>query len=339
MNQKKIAKLLHVSPSTVSKALSGSTEISHETTEMIQKFAIDTGYFKEKSKRKRDYTDNTSLLIALIVPEVMGFYYSTLITFMKNEIEARNGHVAIFISDFSNDKANDILKSIILHGSTDGIIMFGVPHLTAKSNIPIVMVSPHKENDFDSVSFDSKAIIEDAVSYLVNLGHRKIGFVGETHTLSSLHCFTATMKDNKLPVNDEFIYIIPCRFEEIGEQAAMKIISQKDRPTALIAAYDEVAISLTSHLDRNGIKVPDDISVMGINNISSAKHAQIPLTTIDTFSSEQYKSALDLLFDKILNETDSVKHITIQHKLIERETTKRLEATKDAKGHLQNKQN
>ena len=334
MNQKKIAKLLHVSPSTVSKALSGNTEISRETSEMIQQFAIDTGYFKEKSKRKRDYTDNCSLLIALIVPEIMGFHYSSLITFMKNEIESRNGHVTIYISDFSNDKANDILKSIILHGAIDGIIMFDVPHITAKSNIPIVTVSPRKGSDFDSVIFDSKAIIEDAVSYLINLGHRKIGFVGETHTLRNQELFKETMKEKKLPVYERFIYTIPCRFEEIGERAAMKILSQKERPTALIAAYDEIAISLTSHLDRNGIKIPDDISVMGINNIPSAKHAQVPLTTIDTFSSEQYKAALDLLFDKILNETDSVKHITIQHKLIERETTKRLEETKDAKRHL-----
>lgn len=334
MNQKNIARLLHVSPSTVSKALSGNTEISRETSEMIQQFAIDTGYFKEKSRRKRDYTDNASLLIALIVPEVMGFHYSSLITFMKNEIEARNGHVAIYISDFSNDKANDILKSIILHGVIDGIIMFGIPHITAKSNIPIVTVSPYKGSDFDSVMFDSKAIMKDAVSYLINLGHSKIGFVGETRTLKNLELFKATMVEKKLTVNDRFIYTIPCRFEEIGEQTAMKIISQKDRPTALIAAYDEVAISLISHLNRNGIRVPDDISVMGINNISSAKHAQIPLTTIDTFSSEQYKSALDLLFDKILNETNSVKHITIQHKLIERESTKRLEVAKDAKGHL-----
>lgn len=334
MNQRKIAGLLHVSPSTVSKALSGNTEISRETSEMIQQFAIDTGYFKEKNKRKRDYTDNASLLIAMIVPEVMGFHYSSLITFIKNEIEARGGHIAVYISDFSKDKANDILTSIILRGAIDGIIMVGSLVLTAKPNIPIVTVGTHGDGNFDSVAYDSEGIIRDAVSYLTNLGHRKIGFVGEVRTLGNLERFKIIMKEKKLPLNDKFIYIMPCRFEEIGEQAATKIISQKDRPTALIAAYDEVAISLTSHLDRNGIRVPDDMSVMGINNIPSAKHARIPLTTINTFSSEQYKAALDLLFDKILNETDSVKHITIQHKLIERETTKRLEVEKYAKGHI-----
>ena len=141
MNQRKIARLLNVSPSTVSKALSGSTEISHETVEMIQKIAMDTGYFKEKNKRKRDYTNNGSLLISLIVPEVLGFHYSSLVTLMKNEIEARGGHVAVYISDFSPEKANDILKSITLHGATDGIIMYGIPDKNIKPNIPVVTIT------------------------------------------------------------------------------------------------------------------------------------------------------------------------------------------------------
>ena len=142
------------------------------------------------------------------------------------------------------------------------------------------------------------------------------------HTLQTCEYYKDAMGKRNLPVKPEFIYTISNRFEEIGEQAAKIIIEQKDRPTALIAAYDEIGISLTSHLDRNGVCVPDEISVMGINNIAAGKHAQIPLTTVDTFSSEQYRSAVNLLFDNILQGTDIVKHIKIQPKLIERETTK-----------------
>lgn len=324
MNQKKLAQLLHVSPSTVSKALSGSSEISPETIEMIQQFAIDCGYFKEKRQRKRDYTNNGAILIALIVPEVMGFHYSHIITFIKNEIEARGGLVSVYISDFSNTKANTILNSIILQGSTDGVIMFGIPTLPAKPNIPIVTVGDTSP-EYDGVVYDYKKIIRDAVDHLSELGHKKIGFVGESNTLIKTEHFKDILKNKNMHVNEDFIYIIDSRFEEIGARAAEKILLQKEPPTALIAAYDEVAISLTGVLERNGIRVPDDISVMGINNIVSAEYAKIPITTIDTFSSEQYKSAVDLLFDKILNETESVKHITIHHKLVKRQTTKRLE--------------
>ena len=323
MNQKKLAEILHVSPSTVSKALSGSNEISQEIKDAVQKLAIDMGYFKEKSRRKRDYNKNSDLLIALVVPEVMGFYYSTIITYMKNEIEARGGQVAVYIYDFSHEKANKILKSIILREGADGVLFFAKPELDTKPNIPIVTVDC-KVEDYDSVCCDAYEIIEDSVKYLYSLGHRKIGYVGEPNTVKGLGIFKEVMQKAGLDVNDEFIYFVKNRFEAIGEEAVCKIAEQKDRPTALIAAYDEVAISLTNHLNRCGIKVPDDISVIGKNNISSSAHTSPPLTTIDTFSSEQFEAAVSLLFDKIINEEKSVKHITIQHKIIERETTNKI---------------
>ena len=104
--------------------------------------------------------------------------------------------------------------------------------------------------------------------------------------------------------------------------AALEILKQKNRPTAVVAAYDEVALGLISTLSHNGIRVPEDLSVMGINNIPSGAHAQIPLTSVDTFSEEQYKTAVDLLFDKISTESQTVRHITIEPQIVERETTK-----------------
>lgn len=322
MNHKKIAELAHVSPSTVSKALSGSSEISRETAEKIRQIAIDTGYFKEKNKRKRDYSNNSSLIIAAIVPEVTGFYYSTIINCIKNEIESHGGYIAVYIYDFDKNKANKILESIILHGATDGIIMFSEPELAAKPNIPIVVFGKSLNKNYDSINYDVSALLDDMVKYLSTLGHSEIGFVGELYTLNTLKAFKDALKNNGIPVNDEFVYIINGRFETIGIEATKKLTSQQHRPTALIAAYDEVAMSLIHELTKNGIAVPDNISVMGINNISSSAYAQIPLTTVDTFSAELYRTAVEHLFDKIINETTVVKHIIIQHKIVERESTK-----------------
>lgn len=320
MNHKTIAQLAHVSPSTVSKALSGSSEVHPETAERIRRIAIDIGYFKEKNKRKRDYSRNRQLLIALIVPEVMGFHYASIVTYIKNKIEAEGGHIAVYISDFSNEKANDLLKSAIMHSSTDGVIMFSEPDKSIKPNVPIITVGVFQK-EYDSIACDMSCVIKDAVKYLQMLGHKKIGFVGECRTTAAEHIFR---KATNCP--DDFLYIVDDRFEAIGIEAADRIVKQINRPTALICAYDEIAISLIHQLSQYGIRVPDDISVMGINNISSSAYAQIPLTTINTFSSEQYNMAVELLFDKIINETKCIKHLTIEHKLIERETTKRLEA-------------
>ena len=114
---KKIAQLAGVSLSTVSKALSGSAEISEATREKIIKIAEETGYFKKKSQRKLEYSKHRAVNIALICPEIISIHYSTTLTTIKNEIEKRGGNTFIYTSDFDPEK----LKSIIKHIKNDNI--------------------------------------------------------------------------------------------------------------------------------------------------------------------------------------------------------------------------
>ena len=325
MNHRKIAKLAGVSPSTVSKALSGSGEISEKTANKIRKIAIDTGYFKEKSRRKREYANGEDFLIAVIVPEIMGFHYATIVTCIKNHVEAKGGHVAVYIQDFDPAKSTQILQSIILRGATDGVILFSKPELTMKPNIPMVYCGKDGGSELDSIGFDGEALVEDAVRFLTRQGHRRIGFVGEPHTYMAAQSFEKAMKKQGLDARKAYMYSVEARFEQIGHVAALQILEQKERPTAILAAYDEVAIGLVSTLMQHGIRVPEDISVMGINNIPSAAHAQIPLTTVETFSEEQYAMAVDVLYDRIRDENRPVRHIVIEHRIIERETTRAIE--------------
>ena len=164
--------------------------------------------------------------------------------------------------------------------------------------------------------------MEDAIRFLLRRGHQRIGFVGETHTAAAESLFEEAMRKQGLPVREAYMYKVNARFEQIGHDAALQILAQTERPTAILAAYDEVAIGLVSTLMQHGVRVPDDISVMGINNIPSAAHAQIPLTSVQTFSEEQYATAVDVLYDRIRDENCPVRHIIIEHKIIERETTK-----------------
>lgn len=322
MNHKKIAQLANVSASTVSKALSGSSEINPETAERIRRIAIEVGFFKEKRKRKREYANDGSLLIAVIVPEIMGFHYATIVSCIKNQIESKGGHVAIYISDFDPQKGSELLKSIILHGATDGVIMFSQPSLSFTPDIPIVCCCNAADSNCDTIFCDGRAVIDHAVKYLSGLGHTQIGYVGEPHTMGSAGFFADAVKENGLAFRKDHTYIVDARFEQIGHMAALEILKQQERPTAVIAAYDEVALGLISTLSHNGIRVPEDLSVLGINNIPSGAHAQIPLTSVNTFSEELYKMAVDILFDKIHTESQAVRHITIQPRIVERETTK-----------------
>ncbi len=322
MTHKKIAALANVSISTVSKALSGSKDISSELAEKIQRIAIETGYFKEKNKRKLYSAKDKAPVIAVFCPEIISIHYSETVSSIKNKVEELGGYPAVYIYDFDDDKLQDIAQRLILKNAADGIIVLSSTPLKIQSNIPVVYCgSPIKNAGFDIIYSDNQGILNDAVSHLKKLGHKNIGFVGESLTLSRYKAFEQALKKYELPLNPEFVYINKERFEERGFAAVKSMLLQKELPTALIAAYDEIALAIIHELSKNGIRVPDDISVVGINDIPSAAYAQVPLTTVKTFSEEKYNILIDTLFEKIYTESTAIKQFLIPHELIVREST------------------
>ncbi len=324
MNHKKIAEIAHVSTSTVSKALSGSSEISTALADKIYRIAIECGYFQEKKKRRREYSNNKQLLIAVLVPELLGIHYSETATRLKNALEAKGAGVAIYVYDFDQAKMNDILRRIVLLGTADGVILFDISELSIESHIPIVCIEKAEKCNYDSVGNDMDGVICDCVSYLKDLGHRDIGFVGEPYTRCKYHAYEKALAENGLVLNKDFVHIVNTRLEAVGIAAAKRILADDKKPTAIITAYDVIALSLIHELTNGGVNVPEDISVMGINNISAAAYAQVPLTTVDLFSEEQFRTAVQMLFDKIIGQNNAVKHITVEHKIIERASVKRI---------------
>ena len=167
MNHKKIAEQAHVSVSTVSKALAGSSEISKETSERIQRIAIEMGYFKEKSQRKRAYKKNAPPIIAVLLPEMIGSYYPAIAQCIKQFVEEKGGETAFYVYDCEYSKLIKTLDAIILRGSADGAIVVGREPLTPRINLPIVCCDCYPAaKHFDSVCCDKSHVMQDAVAHL-----------------------------------------------------------------------------------------------------------------------------------------------------------------------------
>lgn len=320
MTHKKIAELANVSVSTVSKALSGSKEVSAEITDEIKRIAIETGYFKEKNKRKLDSLKLKTALIAIVCPEITGVWYSTMITDIKKQVEALGGQIAIYIYDFETEKMVQILEMLMLRSGVDGIILMGSAPEGLTLTLPMVCFENTSASTWDSVSSDTKQIFLDIVAYLTSKGHSQIGFVGEINTMKKYEAFKEAMKVHGHTVNEEFVYITDSRFELAGYKAAAAMQASGKYPTAVVTAYDEIALGLIHMLNENGISVPDDISVVGCNNIPAAAYAQLPLTTVDMLWSEQCSVIVELLYDKIFHDNTQVYQIPLRHQLIERKS-------------------
>ena len=136
INHKKIADLAGVSISTVSKALSGSTEISKESAERIRRIAIECGYFEEKKRRKREYCNNASICVAVLVPLMLDESNSKAVTFLKDELEASGAHIAVYFYNFDENRCEAVIENIILSGAADGVIVVGEHTAENGYNLP-----------------------------------------------------------------------------------------------------------------------------------------------------------------------------------------------------------
>ena len=219
-------------------------------------------------------------------------------------------------------KKDELVKMLILRNCCDGIVLFGESNFSSQPNVPVLCTGYNNTNDLcDYIYTDFEKVFDDTVSYLKEMGHKKIGFIGETHTESKQQCFVNSMKKSGLDINPEHLYMIDKRFEEIGYEAADIYMNSEDKPTAFVAAYDEVALAFIQKLTRNGYDIPEDVSVVGINDIPFSSYAHTPLTTVRMMFEDGLGEAVNLLFDEILNNLPSGHRIPIKHKLIVRETT------------------
>lgn len=298
MTLKDIAKLAGVSVATVSKAFSGSKEISQETRRQIFEIAREHGCFDKYNKNKYN-----KKVIAVICPEIISDYYATILRLLEEEITKNSGIMTISCSNFSPSKEEELFNYYSSYCRVDGIIMINNrvelknPHM-----IPTVAISPALDSpNIDSIAVDATDALKAAIEHLKAFGHTKIGYAGEPLTLGAERHFCATMEEAGLMVEDDLIFTGNQRFEEAGIEAVEKWMKSEKRPTAVLAAYDYIAIGVIKAFRNYGIRVPEDVSVVGMNDISIIPYLDPPLSTIKSFSEEACRAAVELMMKKIKN--------------------------------------
>lgn len=320
MTYRKIAQLAGVSASTVSKALSGSPEISQETAERIRRIAEENGVIRPKYHR-----DRPSTRIAVIVPEIVSVYYSQTVSELVSELRRFGIEPYMYLCGFEEERFCKIMDLLADEQLTDGIIALTNMPYPHHTDIPMVRLTSFSTDCCCSIDCDMESGIFEAVGYLYALGHRRIGFIGEENTRLKLKYFQSSCERLGVSIDPALLYMSQKRFEEIGTDAAEYYMSLPKLPTGLLAAYDEVALGAIHTFTKNGIRIPEDISIIGINDIPSASYASVPLTTIRTYASEIIHLSVKHLLDCIKRPGDHMsQQIKVKCKLIIRDTTARI---------------
>ncbi len=318
MTLSQIAKIAGVAVSTVSKAFSGSGEISEETRNRIFDIAKENNCYGKYIK-----CFNYKYKIAVILHEFQSGYYTRELSCFSRELKKRNALVLSAEDNFNNEERRNILSYFAFGAKVDGIIMYGTLEDKFDCNTPIITIG--KTDLFNSIDMSYDGAFCDAIQHLQENGHTKIAYIGETRTTKSFEWFKNAMNKCQIPVKDDYIILSrDSRFENAGYEAMDRLLKLKDPPTAIIAAYDYIAIGAIKAIKEHGLRVPEDISIIGKGDIKECDYLDIPLTTITSFPEDLCEIVVEELFDKINNQIKNIKKIKVSAQLVKRSSVGRV---------------
>lgn len=315
MTMRELAKLANVSIATVSKAFCDAPDISRETREHIFQIAKQAGCFGKYYKGK--YPKKT---IAIICPELAGGFYTCFVEELQALISGAGCIPVVSTDAFGEQRQQELLEYYASYLRVDGIIVFSLSTSIKKGyETPIVALFSSTDNAVDSVNVDLRPAMIAAVETLIGLGHRDVAFLGETLTWSKEELFRQVAAQKGLfhpaVINSDR------RFEEAGEEGITRLLATNSQVTAVICAYDNIAVGAIKQLKRCGQQVPRDMSVIGMDNISLTRYSEVTLTSVDTNPREVCMVAWDLLQKKMKNPYyRSRQNIVINASLIHRDS-------------------
>lgn len=293
MTLSKIAKLANVSVSTASKAFSGSPEVNEETRQLVFRVAKEQGCFKKFYNAKYQ-----KLVIAVIAPEFRSVYYARYLSHIQVCLQKENCELCVSSTDFSPAKEKELIEYYYKNADVDGIIVIDSEKKITIENveIPIVYINlPEHAGDTCYVRKNTRAPMEQSIAYLLEKGVQDIGFIGEVLTTGKLQMFRDILLENGVTPREDYIITSTGRFATGGYEAMETLFAGKTLPRAIICAYDYMAIGAIRCIYDHGLSVPEDVAILGMDDISEAKFLNPPLASISACTEEICQTAAEMI--------------------------------------------
>lgn len=330
MTLMKLAELAGVSVATVSKAFSGSKEIGNTTREHIFALAKEHGCFEKyyKSPRKRP-------LIALIFPEPESEFYGRWMGMLERVLNEHGVDSIIAFSRFDPEREAELFREFAYHMRVDGIILSGAGSLICnRDEIPLITFSSssYPNANSDTVRVDLAGGIRQILQTVKDYGHTEVGFIGETLTMGKERIFRAALRKIGLSVQNDYIVRSEKRFMEAGEDGMRQLIDRGTLPDVIVAAYDQIAYGAMKYAENQGYRIPQDLSFVGIDDISPTPYLGIPLSSLHIDFEQVCEQVVELMLKRIENRHfREKKEIVVPIKIMIRQSLKNVKEQRGSK--------
>lgn len=326
---KEVADYAGVSVATISRALNNPERVREETRykvfEAIEKLNYSPNVLGRNLRVAR------TKIILVLLPTIANDFYSTIISGIRSEAEKDGYNIMIGVTD--NDPDLELrYMNLLQTKSVDGAILLspivkGELLSQIAREYPMVQCCEYLDGvDINTVTIDNYKAAYEATSYLIELGHKRIGFIGgqESYISAKLRAegFRRALKENGLKIPNDYIHRSNYSYKSGGE-ACRKLLALEFPPTAIFTVADSIAVGAIKAAQEMGLEIGKHLDVMGFDDNSIARVYSPTITTVSQPRVELGQVAYRLLKEKISSLQSKTKKIELVHTLKIRETTKK----------------
>ncbi|MFC3340283.1 LacI family DNA-binding transcriptional regulator [Paracandidimonas soli] len=300
-----VAKAAGVSPATVSRVLNGNDRVDEKLRKHVERVADDLGYTPHAAARA--LASQRSHTIAAVVPSLEDPNFAVGVSALQQALTVEGYTLLIANSNYDEEEELRQVRALAAHGIA-GMMLVGAQHssqvydLLETRNIPFVNTWV-LDKGHPSVGFDNYQIGRTVANYLLDLGHTCFGVVAQRsprsdRAASRLAGIRAALQERAGYVPHEYVIDRSHRIMD-GQHGLRMLLALPDRPTAIICGTDTLAFGVLVEAQAQGLRVPEDLSVTGINDVEFAAHLTPPLTTVRLAVSEVGMHAAEYLLARI----------------------------------------
>lgn len=327
VNIQDVAKMAGVSVATVSRVLNNSSSVAEKTREKVLDAIKKLNY--QPNLLGRNLRRMEARMILVLLPNISNPFYSRLVKGIE-DVGHKNGYNILLCNTDSDLSRERVYLEMLKNRLSDGVI-FMAPELDKDelSEIgkcyPAVQCCEYKEGaQVSHVSIDNYAAAYRAVKHLIGLGHRRIGMISCNNrfvsTIQREAGYRKAIEDSGIEFDPELIKCGDYSFKS-GLRAAHQFASMQNRPTALFSISDMMAIGAIRAMKDHNLNVPDDMAIVGFDNISFSYMCDPMLTTIAQPKYDIGCVTMELLLEQIHGNLKEPRDIFLEHELVIREST------------------
>ena len=322
-----IAKTAGVGKSTVSNVLTGKGKVSEETRQRVLDVAKEMNY--RPNVLARNLSQHKTMTIALVLPTIANPFYPEIIEAIET-IVRKHEYSTLFCNTHGNFALGRQQMERLMGRWVDGYIIMGSSMDIADITRYVqqghhIVLCDWQENEspvgIAQVSVDFYRAGQLAAEHLLELGHRRIAvIVDEPQQMLRLEGFQSVLQKVGVPLSSEFIQLGDSTLES-GYVAAKNLLAQAELPTAIFATNDWMALGAMEVILDQGLRVPEDISIIGLDDIVVSAHLRPPLTTIAVPKSQLANEATELLLGQINGDQEEPVSRLLEPYLVRRQST------------------